>query len=123
VNGHVQRQCSERPQIPDCREFETHPTFPPAREFAAKIRIFPRSVSIGCPSVVQKKFFWKNEAKLCPSLLDFLKKQSQTEPKSNPKIETVGPSQVVNPAQLITDWILIFGISLKKLIVEAVVFE
>jgi hypothetical protein len=36
------------------------------------------------PFVVQKKFFWKNEAKLCPSLLGFFKKQSQIEPKSNP---------------------------------------
>jgi hypothetical protein len=34
------------------REFETHSGFPFAREFAAKIRIFPRSVFIGCSSVV-----------------------------------------------------------------------
>ena len=33
-----------------------------------------------------KKYFWKNEGKLCPSLLSFFTKQSQTEPKANPKI-------------------------------------
>jgi hypothetical protein len=34
--------------------------------------------------LLSAKFFWKNEAKLGPSLLSFFKKQSQTEPKSNP---------------------------------------
>jgi hypothetical protein len=28
-----------------------------------------------------KKFFWKNEAKLCPSLLTIVKKRTQNEPK------------------------------------------
>jgi hypothetical protein len=70
------------------REFETHSGFPFARKFAAKIRIFPRSVFIGCPSVVQKKSFRKNEAKLCPSLLNFFKRQSQIEAKLNPNEPT-----------------------------------
>jgi hypothetical protein len=37
---------------------------------------------------VPKIFFWKNEAKLCPSLLGFSKKQSQIEPKKGPNEPT-----------------------------------
>jgi hypothetical protein len=31
--------------------------------------------------VSEKKFFWKNEPKLCPSLLTIVKKRTQNEPK------------------------------------------
>jgi hypothetical protein len=31
--------------------------------------------------ILQKKFFWKNEPKLCPSLLTIVKKRTQNEPK------------------------------------------
>ena len=123
------------------------PKFPPAGNLTSATRIFLTSTSrpsrdhfrpsqfwlLNSGSCALKYIFWKNEAKLCPSLLGFSKKQSQIEPKTNPKkaqtnplkpkkrpertqanpkIGTVGPSQMVSPAQLIAHWILLLGASL-----------
>ena len=57
--------------------------FPIAGYLISADRIFPNSCLLVSIRGL-KFFFWKNEAKLGPSLLSFFKKQSQTEPKSNP---------------------------------------
>ena len=106
-----------------------HPPFnPPCFRFASVARPILPSVcwqirlsvcvsAVGLSAwLLPKKFFWKNEAKLCPSLLGFSEKQSQTEPKksqisavlrpiepkipgANPKCEPHQPS-TFNPSTL-----------------------
>jgi hypothetical protein len=62
----------------------------PHQELIRLSRLFPHLCSLVSIRGL-KIFFWKNEAKLCPSLLGFFKKQSQIEPKTNPKKALTNP--------------------------------
>jgi hypothetical protein len=79
-------KCEEPRQIPDCREFETHPTFPPAREFAHQNSDFP-PIRVHRVSIRgSKKVFLEKRSQTLPVFIGFLKKtkpnRTQIEPKN-----------------------------------------